>query len=884
MTRHDPKRRQFLRLGAATAGAAAAGAGTGQAAPLPRLVIAGKAPIMQAPPVQWALGQLATACLARNITLAYDGPGFTVTLAADTKLANAEALRIAPVKGGLKVTAGGARGMAYALGELADRVRHAPPGEPGLRLAKAIQESPANRVRGVSRYFVSSVEDKAWWTDKSFWTAYLDALAEARFNRFTLALGLGYDAPIGITENYFHFAYPYLLAVPGYDVKVVELPDAERDANLAMLQFVAKETARRGMAFQLGLWTHAYDGTNSPGQQFHYSGLNQANHAAYCRDALTQLLHAVPEIGGLTMRVHGESGIAEGSWDFWTTLFDAFAKAGRPVEIDMHAKGITPQMIDIAKATGMPMVISPKFCGEHMGLGYHQADIRAFEFNRTGEATQNMQSISANERRFTRYSYADLFVEGRPYDVWFRMWPGSQRHLAWGDPELAAAFSRSASFCGAMGLDLMEPLTFKGREGSGHADGRTAYADKTLDPGAQDWEKFAYYYRVWGRLLYNPDSDPAVWRRWLMSRFGAAAAPMEAALGRASQILPLFFHIHCPSTSNRGYWPELYTDMAIVPGDEPAPYKEMTAPYSVARVSPLDPQLFASIEDHAADLIAGRTVRRYSPTETLGWLEDATSSAEAALLKAQALQVPAEAAAEFRRWCEDVRILVGLGRFFTGKLRAALFHEIWRLGGPDEAGKLAMTHMMRARDAWAVMAERAAKIYVADISYGEIKLRRGHWSERLALIDHNIGNLRTALAQPRTVPAAANGAAALAFAQSRPWRPIAAGGFMWEGVFTPGQPYPVKIDLLEPVKAVTLWYRHVNQGERWRAAAMAPGGKPITQDSHPWTGAIPGEYTQSPYPLQLYYEIDTGAPLTSLEPGIRIDGRFGPYVTIDKRI
>ena len=54
----------------------------------------------------------------------------------------------------------------------------------------------------------------------------------------------------------------------------------------------------------------------------------------------------------------------------------------------------------------------------------------------------------------------------------------------------------------------MEPLTFKGREGSGHAGGRCAYADKTLDPGIDDWKKFAPSYRLWGRHLYNPDATP----------------------------------------------------------------------------------------------------------------------------------------------------------------------------------------------------------------------------------------------------------------------------------------------------------------------------------------------------------------------------------------
>ena len=52
----------------------------------------------------------------------------------------------------------------------------------------------------------------------------------------------------------------------------------------------------------------------------------------------------VPPISGVTFRVHGESGVEEGSYDFWKTVFDGVATCGRPVEIDMHAKGMDQTM------------------------------------------------------------------------------------------------------------------------------------------------------------------------------------------------------------------------------------------------------------------------------------------------------------------------------------------------------------------------------------------------------------------------------------------------------------------------------------------------------------------------------------------------------------
>ena len=91
------------------------------------------------------------------------------------------------------------------------------------------------------------------------------------------------------------------------------------------------------------------------------------------------LLKACPAISGVTFRIHGESGVEEGSYEFWKTVFDGVATCGRKVEIDMHAKGMDQTMIDVALATGLPVKISPKYWAEHMGMPYHQADIRELE-------------------------------------------------------------------------------------------------------------------------------------------------------------------------------------------------------------------------------------------------------------------------------------------------------------------------------------------------------------------------------------------------------------------------------------------------------------------------------------------------------------------------
>jgi hypothetical protein len=864
-------------------------------------------------PISWAAGRLRAALMAKGaiceIVQSPDqaaGTAFSILVAGPASdlarnflqggtLTSMESIRLVPGRlmeaPAIWVSAIGQRGFVYGLLELAERVQFNSDLATGLHLAAAIEEQPANQVRSVSRLFCSEIEDKPWYYDQAFWRGYLDVLAASRFNRFNFTFGLGYDFPRGVTGDYFHFVYPYLVDVPGYDVRVVRLTNEageqnlapftaeEREKNLQMLRFIAAETSRRGLEFQLGIWTHAYEWTDSPHAHHRIEGLTPATHAAYCRDALSMILKACPQIQGLTLRVHGESGIPEGSYPFWKTLFEAISGCGRKIEIDMHAKGVNQTMIDMAAATGMPVKLGAKYSAEHQSLGYNQADIRELEIPQPERMESGVFSVSNGERRFTRYGYADFLQQGRHYDLLFRLWPGTQRHLLSGDPEMAAAFGRTSSFCGAVGLDIMEPLTFKGREGSGLPGGRCAYADLSLNPKSGDWEKFEYFYRVWGRCLYNPDADPDSWRRYLTSNFGAGAVPFETALANASRVLPLVTSAHLASASNHAFWPEIYDNMPIVLGSEALPYSDTPAPKCFGTVSPLDPQLFSTIVEHAGDLLAGRSNPKYSPIEVAQWLEDYTAASDQALASAR-LQATSHTSPEFRRMEEDVYIQNGLGRFFAAKLRSGVLFEIYAKTGNAQAGKLALAKYQEARGAWAAVADRASHVYHADITYGNVPMRRGSWAARLSGIDMDLGVMRDKVATGMLVVGMGpnNIERSMQAATGRPIRASAACTHKPPGSFHPGQPLSLSLLVSGPdaPDSVHLYYRHVNQGERWRSADMQRG-----QDGY--SAAIAGDYTNSVYPLQYYFVLQRGTDSAWFFPAFNASLSNQPYYAIAKR-
>lgn len=765
-----------------------------------------------------------------------------------------------------------ARGLVYALLELTDRVHHAADPLGDLAGIGASVEAPANRIRSNMRAFVSDVEDKPWFNDREMWPQYLTHLATQRFNRFNLSLGIGHDWLEHVRDAYFLFAYPFFLAVPGYDVRVEGLPDAERDGNLEMLRYISELTTERGMEFQLGIWMHGYEWKDSPNPNYTIAGLSAEDHGPYCRDAVRTLLRACPAISGVTFRVHGESGVAEGSGNFWKTVFDGVAQCGRPVEMNLHAKGTNQEMIDMALATGQRVVMAPKYWGEHLGMPYHQAEIREAERPRPGHEGGGMMKLSGGSRSFLRYGYGDLLNEDRRHGVMHRVWPGTQRLLVSGDPVTAAGYGRAFSFCGSDGAEWMEPLTFKGRRGTGIAGDRCAYEDASLRP-RWDWQKYLYTLRLWGRMMYNPDTDRDVWMRPLRKQFGSGADDFERALASGSRILPIITTVHAPSAGNNGYWPEMYRNQSLIEPGLGTRYGDTPSPKVFGNVSPLDPELFYRINDFAGDALEGSRSGKYTPIEVAQWLEDLSSEAAGSLVAAKR-RAEDKSSAEYRRAVVDVEIMIGLGRFFAAKFRAGVLYGLYEKSGDRAALAESIECYRQARDAWAGLSNVAKGVYMSDVTVGDLAVLHGHWLDRLPEIDRDIAALEEKLAQTNDNAAARPEVRALIEeATGQPVRPVLAVNHKQPASFRPGEPLALELALSGNPASVRLHYRHVNQGERFETAKMGRQGDRFH-------AVVPADYSKSPYQLQYYFEIEHGPKSASLYPGFAPGLANQPYLVV----
>ncbi|HSS98235.1 MAG TPA: hypothetical protein VLK33_14440, partial [Terriglobales bacterium] len=161
-------------------------------------------PLVSSPPVAWALQELEAALtqkgikvqrtsdaekavkadlyvfVASNHSALTSNPSFKL----ESKKPEANALFAHKYKGSpaLLATGSDARGLMYAVLELADQAQHSTDPVQSFKARKSVIEEPFNQTRSVARLFVSDIEDKPWFNDREFWPAYFSMLAKQRVN------------------------------------------------------------------------------------------------------------------------------------------------------------------------------------------------------------------------------------------------------------------------------------------------------------------------------------------------------------------------------------------------------------------------------------------------------------------------------------------------------------------------------------------------------------------------------------------------------------------------------------------------------------------------------------------------------------------------------
>ena len=233
-------------------------------------------------------------------------------------------------------------------------------------------------------------------------------------------------------------------------------------------------------------------------------------------------------------------------------------------------------------------------------------------------------------------------------------------------------------------------------------------------------------------------------------------------------------------------------------------------------------------------------------------------------------KVPDAKAPAFRRLAIDTSLQAGTASYFAAKLRAAVAYAFYRRTGDRAAIRTAVKHYTASRDAWAKLSTTATGVYVEDVTFGPNSALRGHWADRLEAINKDLAEME---AKSKEKPAAPDDSApAWGEAISRPGftavprQSRARCQHLPPATFASGKPIPVEIAVEAGYKlaSATLHYRHVDQSDEYCVVEMSGSGRRFS-------GVIPGEYTDSAYPILYYFVLRDAKGDAWIHPGLNAD-------------
>jgi hypothetical protein len=586
-----------------------------------------------------------------------------------------------------RISGSDARGLMYGLLEAAEQIR-------ASRRLINTHTCPATVMRGI-RYFVHNEElDRKWYYSEEYWSSYFAMLARNRFNRFNLVFAH--------QTNYLAPPYPFWLDVPEFSsIRVPGLTTDDRDRNLRMLQYISHSAADHGIDFTLGIWEQNVGGSPLVPNVPTVAGLTSDNIGPYTYTALKKVLQLCPEIHSVQLRTNAESGIAVNlQLKFYRDyVFAAIRDAGRPITLDLRGWAVTGDLIPAVEDMHLPLRVSTKYWGEHMGRPYQPAET------------------------FANYSYLDFLKKPRAYEFYWELWGlGSNRFLLWGNPDYVRRAVSTFRLGDASGFEIDPPLAQKG---FGNAPG----AWDVFTPAHRDWmfwkwdfERYWLFYKLWGRLSYNPAESDDVWLTELNHRFGAAAPDVLAAYRNASGIINEIVATHLAD-------PNMYISPEINPGGILDYYRDTL---------PGDWRFVASIPESVQARIQHSSSAKQTPQETAANLNALADRTEQAIARAQ--QHMRSASVEWPSTKADFRVLTLLARYHAYRQTGVYQTTYFDATGDRSALNAAQRDLAAAVHVWEQLVALSDSLYSAQMAFGPEDV--GHWKDKLAYVRYDLDEIR----------------------------------------------------------------------------------------------------------------------------------------------
>lgn len=545
-------------------------------------------------------------------------------------------------------------GAMYGAFELAEQLE----GAVEIPIAEWVKEgkgTPRIHNRGIQIMIHKQALDDAfsWFHSETFWKGFLGTLARNRFNYLELQ-GV-YD----LMTTEFSNALPYFTAGSG-----ISAPDIER--NLRSLNRAIQMAHDRGLA--VSLVNSGVDWGELPVSVADRGPMEQV-----ISIAVGEIIKQCPLLDGVGFMVDNLRLPA----DFYQKAYvDPIAASGKKPILIIHTWAADPKELNrLVESNPNRSVLEVKFNADHLALPYPATGGRMGDWK--------------------DYSFQDYFRMPRKYGLMFQIaFNGTHRIFPWGDTTFIRRTLENSTYAGANGFILQTFSSFMP-----HADAYSNPVRSDLRYYEWTYERDWYWFLLWGRLAYNPDTPKEYFEQRFQSHFGRQAGiPLFNALRFVSQVVPTLAATCFRGPGIRDFAPEF---------EPPCRLEE------VLKFQPLDAFSIRSVSEEIDALISGKRDGRYSPLELLD--EAARAAEDGATLAEEAGQAlsaeikerqgsPAaldpNALKEWNAWLVDCKALAALGRYWCDRVSAAIQVGIYQKTGDIPSLIIASEKLGNSGQAW----------------------------------------------------------------------------------------------------------------------------------------------------------------------------------------
>jgi hypothetical protein len=638
------------------------------------------------PQIEYAARKLTDALIEKQYTITdvqsnYD---FLITLVVDPARCSAEAFSIIPQGMAITIYGGDKRGLIYGALALAEHLRN------GVSLEEVKREDakPNLEFRGIKfnlpwdTYRPSSALDQHYETVRNlkFWEAFLDMMVENRFNVISLWNLNPYTYMIK-PKNFLEaspWSYKEMAEWQHLYHEIFRMAK-ERELNTYIVHwniFVSKEFSEAYHVAQENFYPHYF-----------VKGDTSEIVRRYLRECVKQVLQEYPNLDGIGIS-HGEgmAGMTPFQRQKWVddVLIAGMLEAGRPVKLIHRVPFSSGTSSDPGVSKSVEQITREAM--ERLGNQFEGPIWVEIKFNWShGHSTPKLEKVHGGK-------LGDTYFVPKPknYKIVWQIRNEDFIALRWGVPDFIRkhiAENGQRDYVGGyfIGSETYIPAL--------------DYFTAVKDPVNWSWafQRQWLFYKLWGRLLYDPETPDDIFQAEFNRRYGSKGDHLLQAYTLASNT-----QLRLASLYDSKWDFTLYSEgFLALQGDS-------TKYISVDRLieQPTMASGYVSVKEYVEKTLKGETFgkERITPYQLADKLEKDNREA---LRLVENIDLSGNASLSYE--VADIKVWAFLGLHLSEKLRGAIALQIYRLQGrlQDEA----IEHLKNALNYWDQVIEITRPIY-----------------------------------------------------------------------------------------------------------------------------------------------------------------------------